>query len=89
LYSDYTRGVVHNDIKPSNIIVHETGKLYLVDFESAGFPDCNPHDSIYTEGFVAPERVYTKSCSLKSDVFSLGIMLAHQVCYYNMKQNFH
>jgi serine/threonine protein kinase len=78
--------VVHNDIKPGNIIIdRNSGQAVLVDFGTArtryvhpmqGQPDPQ-RDSVYgTVGYAAPE-LYQGQAVPKSDVFSLAATLYH------------
>jgi len=81
----HARNFVHNDIKPSNFVKHHiTGKLYMIDFEGSTYATRSSRPCFYTEGFIAPERIEEIECGCYSDIFSLGIMFAHQVCYWQL-----
>jgi serine/threonine-protein kinase len=77
--------VIHNDIKPGNIIIDEnSGRAVLVDFGTAktkylrasGGPD-RKKDSIYgTVGYAAPE-LYRGHSESRSDVYSLAATAYH------------
>ncbi len=77
--------VVHNDIKPANIIVdRNSGRAVLVDFgtaktrylAAAGRPD-RAHASVYgTVGYAAPE-LYRGQSEPRSDVYSLAATAYH------------
>ncbi|MFC2029126.1 serine/threonine-protein kinase [Chloroflexota bacterium] len=77
--------VVHNDIKPGNIIVDEhSGRAVLVDFgtaktrylATAGQPE-EGRDSVYgTVGYAAPE-LYKGHSEPRSDVYSLAATAYH------------
>jgi serine/threonine protein kinase len=77
--------VVHNDIKPGNIIVDQnSGRAVLVDFgtaktrylRAATKPDGTP-DSLYgTVGYAAPELFHGRS-EPRSDVYSLAATAYH------------
>jgi serine/threonine protein kinase len=77
--------VVHNDIKPGNIIIDQhSGRAVLVDFgtaktrylHGAGQPD-GSQDSLYgTVGYAAPE-LYRGQSEPRSDVYSLAATAYH------------
>jgi serine/threonine protein kinase len=77
--------VVHNDIKPGNIIIDEhSGRAVLVDFgtamarylKTAGKPDQEKEDLYGTVGYAAPE-LYRGHSEPRSDVYSLAATAYH------------
>jgi DNA-binding SARP family transcriptional activator/tRNA A-37 threonylcarbamoyl transferase component Bud32 len=46
LMSAHGAGVVHNDVKASNVLLDDEGAAYLSDFGIAGIADGSPHDAI-------------------------------------------
>lgn len=74
----HSKKVIHQDIKPGNIMVNKRGEPILIDFGSASFQ--NKRDQGYDGGsrtplYVAPERAGGDKGTTKSDVYSLGITL--------------
>jgi serine/threonine protein kinase len=71
-------GVVHHDIKPSNILWTLDGSIKLCDFglarTGAGSPD-EPRITAGTPGFMSPERLRGEPGDRRSDLFSLGATL--------------
>ena len=68
------RGVVHNDLKPDNILVSRSGNnLKLIDF---GLSDDDAHFLTRTPGFspyyAAPELETHRKSDVRSDIFSVG-----------------
>ncbi|XP_017758254.1 PREDICTED: eukaryotic translation initiation factor 2-alpha kinase 1-like isoform X2 [Eufriesea mexicana] len=73
----HSRGIVHHDIKPSNIFISTSGQLQiqLGDFGLAcPLQRENHHSILGTHMYAAPEQLQGK-CDPKSDIYSLGIVL--------------
>ena len=71
------RGVLHNDLKPSNIIVNPHGAARIIDF-GLSVSD----DSIYkgcvggSDDFSAPEIIHGKGpAGAASDIYSIGLLI--------------
>ena len=64
--------IYYGDLKPDNLMLSDSGKLYLVDFGSAvfGFGE-NQRICMGTEGFAAPEQ-YEGKVNSSSDLYALG-----------------
>jgi len=77
-----TLGVVHRDISPSNILLSTRGDVKLVDFgiARATAPDRAHKSKTGTlkgkYGYMSPEQVIELPLDGRSDVFSVGVVLA-------------
>ena len=73
-----SRGVVHRDIKPDNILLDERGRCVVTDF---GIAKTGAHQrltatgmSIGTPRYMSPEQARAKATDGRSDIYSLGIV---------------
>ncbi|KAM8720641.1 hypothetical protein ACLKA7_006648 [Drosophila subpalustris] len=72
-------GVIHRDVKPSNILIDERGNIKLCDFGISGrLVDSKANTrSAGCAAYMAPERIDPKKpkYDIRADVWSLGITL--------------
>ena len=79
LYAVHRRGLIHRDIKSSNILLDAQGQAKLSDFGLATVSlqgkVAAPGEVMGTAAYIAPERVLGEEASPQSDIYSLGVVL--------------
>jgi len=70
-------GVVHRDIKSSNIMVDDAWRVKLTDFGVARVVGRRDGDSMIvgTPAYIAPEQAQGRDADARSDLFALGVVL--------------
>jgi serine/threonine-protein kinase len=72
-------GVVHGDVKPSNIMLKRTGSAKLVDMGSAFEIEDAPPVKTCTPTYAAPEVLEGRDYTPRSDLASLGYVLVEML----------
>lgn len=81
----HERGIVHRDIKSSNIMVCSDGRIVLLDFGIAKISDAlapeltATNQSLGTPSCMAPEQIQGLRPDARTDVYALGGLLFHML----------
>jgi serine/threonine-protein kinase len=75
----HREGIVHGDMKPSNIMVKRTGNAKIVDIGSAFELGHPPARRTCTPTYAAPEVLEGGECTPRSDLASLGYVLVEML----------
>jgi eukaryotic-like serine/threonine-protein kinase len=94
LSAAHDRGIVHRDLKPENIVITRSGQVKILDFglakPGAAQPDAETSALaggaktsagvvLGTAGYMSPEQVRGEPLDVRSDLFSLGVILYEMV----------
>lgn len=79
LKAAHSRGVVHRDIKPHNILITEAGDIKVTDFGIARAASSSTMTKtgavMGTAHYISPEQAMGESVGPASDLYSLGVLL--------------
>ena len=77
----HQRGIVHRDVKPSNILITASGEPMLTDFGIAKLLEVDEGNTLTGTGvdigtpeYIAPEQGMGKTVDGRADIYSLGIV---------------
>jgi hypothetical protein len=83
----HARGVIHRDVKPSNILVSDDGEVVLTDFGIARDRDAAEQTLdeklLGTLSYMAPEQARGEQATEKTDVWAAALTLYEALCGHN------
>ena len=73
----HERGVLHRDLKPANIMLDGHGRVRITDFglAIAAEDESQAEEIAGTPAYMAPEQLAGKGATVRSDIYSLGLIL--------------
>ncbi len=82
----HDEGVIHRDVKPSNILLTTSGEPMLTDFGVAKVIDeevtqdlTGTSATVGTPEYMAPEQVISKTVDHRADIYALGVVMFEMV----------
>jgi len=73
----HSRGVVHRDVKPANILITPDNRVKITDFGIARLDSSNltmEGQLLGTPNYMAPEQIQGREVDHRADIFSLGVV---------------
>ncbi|HZU27485.1 MAG TPA: serine/threonine-protein kinase, partial [Bryobacteraceae bacterium] len=77
LAAAHEKGILHRDLKPSNVMLDGRGQVLLTDFGLAGLANEIEGAEVRngTPAYMAPEQLEGREVTVRSDIYSLGLVL--------------
>jgi len=85
LHFAHQRGVIHRDVKPSNVRVVPDGRVKIMDFGIARLQSADASGSgaiVGTPTYMAPEQITNGAITPATDVFAVGCMLYELLSFH-------
>lgn len=84
LHAAHQLGIVHRDVKPSNVLLDGEGLAKVADFGTIRLTESTTwltgmNQSLGTPAYMSPEQCQGERCAPTSDVYSLGVTLFEMV----------
>ncbi len=83
LHHSHSKGIIHRDIKPQNIMLLKNGLVKVTDFGIAKLPNAETvtmtDKAIGTVYYISPEQASGIQIDTRSDIYSLGVLMYEMV----------
>ena len=74
----HSRGIIHRDIKPHNIMIVKDGSIKVADFGIARLPASQhtvAQEALGSVHYISPEQAKGEAVDMRSDIYSAGVVM--------------
>ena len=74
----HSKGIIHRDIKPQNIMVCKDGSIKVADFGIADLEtddDVSAQETMGSIHYISPEQAHGEGSDARADIYSLGVVM--------------
>ena len=69
-------GIIHRDVKPENVMIENSGRVVLIDFNASRMESSASKDTVImgTVGYAPPEQLGLSQTDARTDIYAAGVL---------------